>query len=384
MLENSPQSPLPVRRKQFTLRAKLIVATIGLSTAVFGAELLLRLLWVPVVTVHTETRGDHPDYGFAPLAGVKGRFARTEYNVEFRHSAQRFRMDKLVAAARKPGIRARILFLGDSFTYSIGTESKGSFSARIAAQSPDVEVINAACTGYGPREELAVLDKLGGVIKPDVAVVSFFWNDVEDALRTEPAYSQTAGGKVSRTIPPERATDPLQLWPEQSSLPRSKWTTSYVFEFSREMTASLRRKYSGKERPNQINSPEQMEKAWVVLDEQYRLLKLRAAELGTRLVVAHIPDYNVINSESVIASVKPLNFNTAARLSEICAKHGIEFHDATPALTSAFASRGGVAGAKSRPLYYETDRHLTVEGNAVMAEFLSPILERAPQPLASK
>ena len=378
----NPTQPRLGSRPEVSTRAKLVLFVLGLGLALVGAEILLRVLWVPVVTVHTETRGDHPDYGFAPLAGIKGRFARTEYNVEFRHSAQRLRMDRLVVAEREPGVNERYLFLGDSFTYSIGTEAKDSFSGRLADLWPDVEVINAACTGYGPREELAVLDKLGGVLKPDVVVISFFWNDVEDALRTEPAYGENASGKVSRTSPPDETSDPLRLWPEQPSLPQSKWKTCYVFEFSREMTASLRRKYSGKERPNQINAPEQMEQAWLTFDAQYRLLKLRADEIGARLVVAHIPDYIIINPQSAIASVKPLNFTTSVRLSEICAKHRIEFHDTTPVFTAAFESRGGVAGAKGHPLFYETDRHLTVEGNAVMAEFLKSVLERGARKIS--
>ncbi len=341
-----------------------------------GAEVLLRLFWTPTVTVHAETRGDHPDYGFAPLAGATGRFARTEYNVEFRHSAQRMRTNKIVKGERDPGTRARVLFLGDSFTYSIGTELEDSFTSRIAARWPDVEVINAACTGYGQREELAVLDKLGGALKPEVSVITFFWNDVEDILRPEPAYSLNQDGKVRRTHPPATESAPLVLWPAQTSLPQSKWKTCYLFEILRETTAAFRRKHADKIRPNQINSPQQLEEAWQLLDEQLRLIKLRADEIGTKLIIVHIPDYNLINPESVISSVKPLNFTTTERLARTCAKHGISMHDAMPALKAAYESRSGTAGSKTAPLYYETDRHLTVAGNAVMGDFLAAILEQ--------
>ena len=373
-----------IRSPGTTTRAKIILLGLGVVLAFGGAELLLRLFWTPTVTVHAETRGEHPDYGFAPLAGATGRFARTEYNVEFRHSAQRMRTDKIIKAERGPGTRARVLFLGDSFTYSIGTELEDSFTSRIAARWPDVEVINAACTGYGQREELAVLDKLGGALKPEVVVISFFWNDVEDILRPEPAYSLNPEGKVRRTHPPATESAPLALWPAQTSLPQSRWKTCYLFEIFRETTAAFRRKHADKMRPNQITALQQMDDAWQLLDEQFRLIKLRADEIGTKLLVIHIPDYNLVNPESVISSVKPLNFNTAGQLAQICAKHGIVMHDALPAFKTAFESRGGVAGTRAFPLYYETDRHLTVAGNAVMAEFLAPILEKILPARSSK
>lgn len=357
------------------MRAKLAVLALGFALAITGAECALRLFWTPTITIHTETRGDHPDYGFAPLAGTTGRFARTEYNVEFRHSAQRMRTDRIFKTERDKGTRARVLFLGDSFTYSIGTELRDSFSSKIAARWPDVEVINAACTGYGEREELAVLDKLGGTLKPDLAVISFFWNDVEDILRLEPAYSINPDGKVRRTHPPVSESAPLALWPTQVSLPQSKWKTCYLFEIFRESTAAARRKYADKARPNQINTQQQLDEAWLLLDEQFRLIKLRADEIGAKLIVTHIPDYSLINPASIISSVKPLNFNTSERLAQTCAKHGIAMHDALPALKAAYESRGGVTGAKTAPLYYETDRHLTAEGNAVIADFLASILD---------
>ncbi len=367
----SPQRPAP------SVRVKILVLLIGLALALVGAELLLRLLWTPTVTVHEETRRDHPDYGFAPMADTRGRFARTEYNIEFRHSAQRMRSDKLFKKERAPGITARILFLGDSFTYSIGTELSDSFTSRIAAAWPDREIINASCTGYGQREELAVLDKLGEALKPDVTVISFFWNDVEDIRRLEPAYAVNAQGQVRRTSPPDSESDPLRLWPAQHATPRSKWKTCYFYEFARESTAAYRQKHTDKIRPNQISTPEEMDAAWRLLDEQFRLIKLRADELGSRLVVFNIPDYNLINPASVIASVKPLNFQIAERLAQVCAKHSIEFHDALPAFKAAHATA-------TKPLYYETDRHLTVEGNRIMADFMIPILERILHTPASK
>ena len=356
-------------------RAKVVLLFAAVAFALFASEIILRICWAPVVTLNVETRGPHPDYGFAPLAGASGRFVRTEYNVSFQHTLQRMRGTCIRKAERASGTRARILFLGDSFTYSIGTEERDSFTSRLAASWPDVEIINTACTGYGQREELAVLDKLGATMKPDVTVIGFFWNDLEDILRREPAYAVNADAKVRRVSPPDTPADPLRFWPEQPAYPRAKWKTCYVFELVRQATSAARHKYTGLTRPRQLRTPEAMDHAWRLLDEQFRLIKLRADEIGTHLIVVCIPDYNLVNPQAVISSIKPLNFEVQAGLKEICARHGIEEYDALDAMKTAFNSNGGTAGAKTKPLYYEIDRHLTVEGNRVMAEYLTSLLD---------
>jgi hypothetical protein len=353
----------------------MLMLGIAIGLGLLAMEVILRIFWSPVVTLNVETRGPHPEYGFAPLSGARGHFVRTEYNVSFQHTQQRLRGTTLRKAERSPGTRARILFLGDSFTYSIGTEESDSFTSLLAKKWPDVEIINSGCTGYGQREELAVLDQLGAKLKPEITVISFFWNDLEDILRLEPEYALNSAGQVRRVSPPEAPADPLRLWSEQPSYPRSKWKTCYVFELVRQATGAARHKYTGLRRPRQITTAAAMDHAWKLLDEQFRLIKRRADEMGTRLVVVSIPDYNLVNPESVISSIKPLNFDVHAGLEEICRRHGIEEHNALDALQASFQANGGAEGAKAKPLYYEIDRHLTVEGNRVMAEYLSTLLD---------
>ena len=359
---------------QSRLRVKLALLSIALGVGLICAELVLRLVWVPVVVINTETRGPHPDYGFAPLAGATGVFARTEYATPFSHTAQRLRGDTLLKAERSPATRARVMFLGDSFTYSITTSPEDGFVGRLAARWPDVEMINTGCSGYGPREELAVLDKLGAVMKPDITVLTFFWNDVEDILRQEPTYAVDDEGKVCRTVPPDAPSDPLKLWPTTPTAGRSKWATYYSYEILRELTVGARHRHTNLARPQQIQTPEAADEAWKLIDDQYRLIKLRADELGTRLIVAHIPDYSLINPASTVATVKPFSIEVQARIADVCKRHSIELFDALPHVKSAFTAAGGAAGMKKTPFYFETDRHLTVEGNRVISEYFANVL----------
>ena len=363
------------RSRAMHRKARWIILLGTVALCFFLAEILLRIAWHPVITLNVETRGPHPEYGFAPLPGTVGRFVRTEYNIGFRHSTQRMRSAKIWKAERAPGTRARILFLGDSFTYGITAEEPETFVGRLATRWPDIEMINSACTGYGQREELAVLDRLGAVLKPDITLLTYFWNDLEDIQRPEPAYAIDAGGKVRRSQPLTAPLDPLALWPAQPMSPQSKWKTCYVYQLFREASVGMRhRSLSFGVGRRAIGSEEEKERAWQLSEAHFRMLKLRADEIGTRLVVLCIPDYALVNPHAVTAGITPLHYGVQDRLRKICADSGIEYHDALPALSAAFAANGGAAGAKAKPLYYTVDRHLTPFGNEVLADCIATFL----------
>ena len=201
-----------------------------------------------------------------------------------------------------------------------------------------------------------------------------FWNDLEDVTRPKPAYGVTSDGRVCRIDPPDAPTDPLREWPVRHPVPRSKWRTCYVYELIREGTVSFRHRWLPRGRggrPRGITTLEEKEQAWQLLEEQYHLIELRAAEIGTHLLVLCIPDYNVVNPEAVVATVKPLNYDVEERIEQICQRQGIDFVSALPAMRDAFFSKGGVAGARRNPLYFPIDRHCTPEGNRVLSKVLS-------------
>ena len=371
--------PSPVagdtRNRTTSRKARWIILLGTVALCFLLAEILLRIAWHPVITLNVETRGPHPEYGFAPLPGTVGRFVRTEYNVGFRHSAQRMRSAKIWKAERAPGTRARILFLGDSFTYGITAEEPETFVERLSARWPDIETINSGCAGYGQREELAVLDRLGAVLKPDVTLLTYFWNDLEDIQRTEPAYAIDGEGKVRRSPPLTAPLDPLALWPVQPMSPQSKWKTCYVYELFREASVGMRHRSLGLGVSRRaIGSEEEKERAWKLSEAQFRMLKLRADEIGTRLVVLCIPDYALVNTKAVTAGITPLHYAVQDRLQKICADTGIEYHDALPHFSAVFEANGGAAGAKAKPLYYTVDRHLTPLGNEVLADYIATFL----------
>lgn len=80
----------------------------------------------------------------------------------------------------------RVLALGDSTTYGQGVADRDTLPAAMEAElralSPDRRwcVVNGGHRGYATNQELALLRELGPSIDPDVVLLLWFENDLED------------------------------------------------------------------------------------------------------------------------------------------------------------------------------------------------------------
>lgn len=356
----------------------ILVAT---AMALFAAEGILRLTWVPLAERSTPESEAHPVYLWAPRPGIQGERVTPEYHHAFAHSTQGLRGAPVLHGARPAGTRARVLFLGDSFTYGLGSADGETFAGQLAAAWPDVEVVNAGCNGYGQRQELAILDTLGAALKPDLTVVMFFWNDVEDNIkRPAPSFARGADGRVARTdlrVPAD--FDPLAV---RQAAPRPTlaelkpiWTLGYLRELVREAKVGLKGGLLGGAR-REIRTPAQRAAAWPVTVDLLELLKLRAAEIGTTLVVVSIPDYNQLDPAAVYRGIGPVNYDIESALAGVTRELGIPYIDPLPEMRARF--RPG-----QPPWYYARDRHLTPAGNAVLAGILESRLAPLLPPAAA-
>jgi lysophospholipase L1-like esterase len=351
----------------------LLAAT---ALALLGAELGLRAFWLPMSLRSTPESEGHPVYLWAPRPGAEGLRVTPEYTHAWAHTSQGLRGSQVFAADRPANVRARVLFLGDSFTYGLGSANDETFVARIAAAWPDVEVANAGCNGYGQRQELAILDTLGAALKPNLTVVMFFWNDLEDNFkRAAPAFHQDASGRVVRTdLAVPRDFDPLarrQALPGESpAASEPLWKIYYLRQLIDEAKAGLKGGLLGGARLK-IRTVEQRAAAWAATAELLELLKQRAADWHSQLVVVSIPDYNQVDPQAVYRNIDPFSFDIEADLAAVTRRLGIDYIDLLPAMRSRFR-------ANQPPWYYAQDRHLTPAGNAVLAEVLQPRLAPLP------
>jgi lysophospholipase L1-like esterase len=92
-------------------------------------------------------------------------------------------------AYEKPEGVLRILVLGDSFTIGYEVEQDETYSAvlerYLERHGVRAEVLNAGMSGASTAEALVFLEHEGVRYEPDIVVLGFYWNDLEDNLKAD-------------------------------------------------------------------------------------------------------------------------------------------------------------------------------------------------------
>ena len=120
----------------------------------------------------------HELLGWAHRPNASGTHYHRDFRVSVRTNEHGFR-DRDYPVERVPG-RQRMLFLGDSFGFGFGVERDEILTEIIEARHPDWEIINTAVAGWGTDQQLLFLREIGSRFRPDVVLLLFHPNDVED------------------------------------------------------------------------------------------------------------------------------------------------------------------------------------------------------------
>jgi lysophospholipase L1-like esterase len=90
-------------------------------------------------------------------------------------------------SSEKSNEAKRVLVLGDSFVWGFGVEAEQRFTDILQREMKPtidkVEVINAGVSGWSTDQELLWLEKYGLDYNPDLVILLFYQNDLEDNLR---------------------------------------------------------------------------------------------------------------------------------------------------------------------------------------------------------
>ncbi len=91
----------------------------------------------------------------------------------------------------------KILFLGDSITFGLYVDYASTYPALIEKmyekKFPDrtpIETINLSMIAYAPEQELAVLNKIGWKLRPDMIVLQLYMNDFDPRTKSLPTTTQ--------------------------------------------------------------------------------------------------------------------------------------------------------------------------------------------------
>ena len=170
------------------------LVSISVFCAVLAATLLLsewiiRVLYADHTVLFPRYHTD-VQYGEYTIRRIRpnSRFQHTsrDGSWDFVTNSQGFRNFKDFAHEKPPG-KLRVLSLGDSHTQGYEVRQEHTFSAALEryldANGIDAEVINAGVSGFSTAEALVLLENEGVKYKPDVVVLGFFGNDLEDNLK---------------------------------------------------------------------------------------------------------------------------------------------------------------------------------------------------------
>lgn len=177
-------SPRPPRRL-----FQIGIAITSLSLTLVLAELALRAVeFAQPGGSASDRRGFHeprPDrawlYGLRP--GAEGTL-EISGDTLYRINSDGFR--DLERKRPKPAGVFRIILLGDSVGFGYGIDASEIFTTVLErklaeyAGGPQIEVLNLAVSGYNPYTEAALLRDVGRSYQPDLVVVQFCINDLND------------------------------------------------------------------------------------------------------------------------------------------------------------------------------------------------------------
>ena len=152
---------------------------------------------------------------------------------KFISNAQGFR-DERDYHYEKPRGRLRVLSLGDSHTEGFEVRQGHTFSAAIErflnSRGIDAEVLNAGISGFGTAEELVFLESEGVRYQPDIVVLGFFANDLEDNIKA--GLFKLQKGKL--VVAKHEHVPGVKILDVIDAIPLMRWLSenSYLYSFA--------------------------------------------------------------------------------------------------------------------------------------------------------
>ncbi|MBN1698293.1 MAG: hypothetical protein JW881_12335 [Spirochaetales bacterium] len=178
---------------------RILLTFLSIIIALIAGECTVRLFFPQVL---------FPRYVTAGSGGIRVNIPNVRYfhtspeaRVGFRINSMGIRSDREYTFEKPEGI-LRIVAVGDSFTqgYEVNVEDSYLYLLEqcLEKKYPGVEVINCAVSGFSTAEELIMLQTFGFNFNPDIVIVGYYQNDLDDNVRTG-LFSMGPDGELSRS-----------------------------------------------------------------------------------------------------------------------------------------------------------------------------------------
>lgn len=358
-----------LRRWRKTVRIWLLrlvptIALIAISLVLAEVVLRWRASGQPRRTVQSEHDSpghcEHDEllgWRLAPLAN--GRHKTSNFDVAIRINRHGLRADREYSYERRPHV-ARVVVVGDSFTFGHGVEAEETYAALLERWRPATEVLNLGVQGFGTDQQLLILRSKGLRYHPDLVIMGLYKGDVfrntelsHGVALPKPMFElDDRGGLVLTNVPvpqgPGAGGPPLRS--------RGILDSSLVYQRLSSPTVSLVQHLGYGE-------------CWEVTEAIVRETAKLADRAGARFLVLILPSEGAIYGGHM---VKGIQRRTVSVIAEMLTRSGVEHLDVTPALAARAAAH------PEEPLYFVPDGHFTPAGHRAVAEAVQRFLSTHP------
>jgi len=360
-------------RKIVTRLAALLLGTVlGVATM----ELVLRAATDTFPTHRNPLSGFHRPHerlGWLGVENYAARFKRQEFDVVIATDERGFRKP---AAEPPRGDVARIAFLGDSFLWGWGVPQGAVFTDHLQAQlGATARVENYGINAFGTGQALLLVEELLVDDPPDVAVLLFCYNDLDDnenAKRGRRPRFRLADGELVREPVTKRLVSPLNRLTQ----------ASYAISLLRmNVDNGVKRLRNSAKVWAQGELPVPPGPTRADRERQWKLERALLTELATTCENAGIElrllyvtcNFDIAGPDgTVVPGVSQFDYRGPLRA--ICEDLGVALIDPTDALAARWKALP-VTGSKGEPFYFSRDEHWTAQGHAAVAAYLAEAVE---------
>jgi hypothetical protein len=263
--------------------------------------------------------------------------------------------------------RVRVVCSGDSFTYGDKVGDDDTWCARLASQSPALEVVNMGQRGYGMDQSYLWFRRDGIPLRPDVHLFTFIWDDF---TRMQVKRFWGASKPVLRLVGDELQVDNVPVPRASSQVPRlarfgrDVWAALHGLR-AYDLAQSFRERMAG---PAGIQAPRDS-MTWQIAARILRDLAATHKRNGTVFLVVHLAERVDTPGAEGSAATAP---EWQSRLRSGSERFGYQFLDLQEQLKQ-------LPPDSQKALFIPpADPHYSEEGHAWVAERLYEYLAAHP------
>lgn len=307
----------------------------------------------PRLIKHSLFLGKDPYLPFKPIPNTvhKFRSGSDEFDYEITYNSMGFR--DVEHSFNKPDNTFRILGIGDSFTLGFGAKFEESYLFRlekklnaISDNKKNVEIIKAGIGRYYPELERIFLEHYGVKYEPDLIIVGFVPNDINDTFMGMETITVQADGYLLTREANEIGRIGSLLYINSHLMRlildkyiKSKIDSKYEFEWG------------------EIYKPNDLyELQWKQIENEFEKIVSIADSINSQVLFLHIPHMNPFFQDKDWDLSYP-----GKRLSAWSEQKDINFVDSYPILYKE---------SQNKTLYWPIDGHCNSEGYKIISDIL--------------